>query len=326
MSTKIVKNSSYFSRYQTAFRRRRECKTDYVQRSSLIQQDKTKYGAQKYRLVARITNTRIIAQIVTATVNHDVTICQANSNELAEYGIKLGLTNYAAAYCVGLLLARRLLTKLGLQETFQGEIDEEEDMERRPFRVLLDVGLRRTTTGARVFGVMKGAVDGGLLVPHKTVRLPGAADAKKDKHHKEVDRNDKKVKKAAPAKAADKKSSKDAKHDTNYYILGQHVADYMRKLEKENPEAYKRQFGRYIAAGIKADAIKGLYENAHKQIRAKPEAKAPVKKEYKPKVAKTARLTKEQRLENLNKKLAAAGLPPHEINTQERIRRFNRKE
>ena len=39
----------------------------------------------------------------------------------------------------------------------------------RPFRCFLDVGLTRTTTGNRVFAVMKGAVDGGLDIPHKYV-------------------------------------------------------------------------------------------------------------------------------------------------------------
>jgi len=37
----------------------------------------------------------------------------------------------------------------------------------RPFRAFLDVGLTRTTTGNRVFAVMKGAVDGGIDVPHR---------------------------------------------------------------------------------------------------------------------------------------------------------------
>lgn len=35
------------------------------------------------------------------------------------------------------------------------------------FRCYLDVGLMRTSTGARVFGAMKGAVDGGLNIPHR---------------------------------------------------------------------------------------------------------------------------------------------------------------
>lgn len=63
----------------------------------------------------------------------------------------------------------------------------------RPFKVFLDVGLKRTSTGSRVFGAMKGgqlrkttqafcnvystvslaASDGGLLVPHSEKRFPG---------------------------------------------------------------------------------------------------------------------------------------------------------
>lgn len=45
----------------------------------------------------------------------------------------------------------------------------EEDGERRPFYALLDVGLKRTTTGARVFGALKGAADGGIEIPHRCV-------------------------------------------------------------------------------------------------------------------------------------------------------------
>lgn len=33
---------------------------------------------------------------------------------------QVGLTNYAAAYCTGLLLARRLLQKLGLDSLYSG--------------------------------------------------------------------------------------------------------------------------------------------------------------------------------------------------------------
>ena len=38
----------------------------------------------------------------------DVVVCAAYSHELPRYGVKVGLTNYAAAYCTGLLLARRV--------------------------------------------------------------------------------------------------------------------------------------------------------------------------------------------------------------------------
>lgn len=35
------------------------------------------------------------------------------------------------------------------------------------FQCYLDTGLMRTTTGSRIFGAMKGAVDGGLNIPHR---------------------------------------------------------------------------------------------------------------------------------------------------------------
>jgi len=325
MSSKLIKNSSYFSRFQTQFRRRREAKTDYVQRSALIRQDKTKYGAAKYRLVARITNTKVIAQVVTAAVDHDITLAQATSAELPRYGVKLGLSNYAAAYCTGLLLARRLLKKLGLDETFKTEITEEDESERRPFRALLDVGLRRTTTGARVFAVMKGAIDGGLLVPHSTSRIAGSSDAKKDKHHKDVDRNAKNLEKKAgkPAKEEKKEvkgDKKAAKKDMNYFIFGQAVADYMRKLKAENEAAYKRQFSRYIKEGITADNLQAIYKKAHEAIRKDPTPAPKATQVYKLKKPQTPKQTHEQKLAALNKKLEAAGLPIRKQNLAARAR------
>ena len=37
----------------------------------------------------------------------------------------------------------------------------------------LDAGLARTTTGNKVFGALKGAVDGGFSIPHSTKRFSG---------------------------------------------------------------------------------------------------------------------------------------------------------
>jgi len=93
------------------------------------------------------------------------------------------LTNYAAAYATGLLCARRLLTDLGMHDLYKGveNVDGEvfdiyeknEVKERRPFKAILDVGLIRTTTGNRTFGALKGAVDGGIYIPHNNKRFPG---------------------------------------------------------------------------------------------------------------------------------------------------------
>ncbi|KAI6949096.1 60S ribosomal protein, partial [Hortaea werneckii] len=171
--TKLVKNSAYFSRYQVKYKRRRSGKTDYAARKKLISQAKNKYNAPKYRLVVRFTKKDIICQIITSEIAGDKVFAAAYSHELKRYGVTHGLTNWAAAYCTGLLVARRALSKLQIADMFPGveeadgeyKLTEAADVdgeERRPFKCFLDVGLTRTSTGARVFGAMKGASDGGI--------------------------------------------------------------------------------------------------------------------------------------------------------------------
>lgn len=87
--------------------------------------------------------------------------------------------------------------------------------------------MARTSTGARIFGAMKGAVDGGLNIPHSIKRFPGYS-AENKSFNAEVHRS---------------------------HIFGQHVAEYMRTLEEEDNEAFKRQFSRYINLGIRADDV-----------------------------------------------------------------------
>jgi len=250
---KVVKNDAYYKRFQVKFRRRRECKTDYQARKALILQDKNKYNSPKYRLVVRISNKEITCQIAYATLKADVVLCAAYSHELSKYGAtvysKGGQKNYAAAYATGLLVARRVLTKLGMQKQYEGQTKPDgkdfgvasSGKERRPFYVLLDVGLHFTTTGCRVFGAMKGAVDGGLDIPHKNKRFPGYNTQAK-KFNPTILRK---------------------------YIFGGHVADYMRKLQG-NDDKYKKQFSRYIAAGKGPDDIEKMWTAVHENIRKDP--------------------------------------------------------
>merc|ERR1711899_53932 len=128
--TKVVKGKAYFKRFQVKFRRRREGVTDYYARKRLVVQDKNKYNTPKYRMIVRFTNKDIITQIAYARIEGDVIICAAYAHELPRYGVKVGLTNYAAAYCTGLLLARRLLKKLNLDGEYEGntEVDGEHFM------------------------------------------------------------------------------------------------------------------------------------------------------------------------------------------------------
>merc|ERR1711907_922674 len=167
------------------FRRRRECKTDYYARKRMVTQDLNKYGTPKFRLVTRITNAKVICQVVYSMQKGDFCICQANSQELSKWGLTTGFTSYSAAYATGLLVARRLLTKYNMADMFKGvksvdgvDYDVSADVEavkqdRRPFKAILDIGTTKPTTGNRVFGALKGACDGGLHVPHSVTKYPG---------------------------------------------------------------------------------------------------------------------------------------------------------
>jgi large subunit ribosomal protein L5e len=274
---KIVKNRSYFKRFQVKFRRRREGKTDYYARKRLVVQDKNKYNTPKYRMIVRFSNKDITCQIAYARIQGDVVVCSAYAHELPRYGIKVGLTNYAAAYATGLLLARRLLNHLKLDSVYVGKVEadgedfmvEQEDEDGPgPFRCHLDVGLARTTTGARVFGAMKGAVDGGLEVPHSNKRFPGYD--------------------------AESKEFEAATHRD--FIYGKHVANWMSKLLDDDEEAYKRQFSRYIKLGISSNDVEETYKKAHEAIRKDP---TPAAKKDHSKVQKKRwnpkKLTREER-------------------------------
>ena len=102
-------------------------KTDYFARKRLCVQDKNKYNTPKYRLIVRVTNKDIIAQIAYARLQGDVVIAAAYSHELPRYGVGVGLTNYAAAYCTGLLIGRRILQKFGLDSLYEGQTEVDGD-------------------------------------------------------------------------------------------------------------------------------------------------------------------------------------------------------
>lgn len=281
-----VPNREYFRSLQVQFRRRREGKTDFYARRRLICQDKNKYDTPKYRLVVRMTNKDIICQMIYAKVQGDFVLSSAYAHELPRYGLKVGLTNYSAAYCTGLLLARRILQKLGLDADYQGltkvtgEVFHiEQEGERRPFRCYLDVGLTRTTTGNRVFAALKGAVDGGLDIPHNEKRFVGNVDGKYD-----------------AGIMRDR-------------IMGEHVASYMNELMEEDQEAYNRQFSQYIKNGIKPDDIAAMYERVHMAIRADPSA-SPKKEFNKEKcfVKKNTKMSLEQRKDRVRQKMESRRL------------------
>lgn len=282
---KVVKNKAYFKRFQVKYKRRREGRTDYFARRRLICQDKNKYNTPKYRMIVRLTNKDIICQIAYARVYGDVIVESAYSHELPKYGVKVGLTNYAAAYCTGLLLARRILHKFGLNEIYTGQEEangedfsvEDVEGEHGAFRAYLDIGLARTSTGAKIFGALKGAVDGGIDIPHSNKRFPGF-DAESKEYNPEMHKS---------------------------HILGQHVSSYMEHLIEDDEEAFKRQFSQFVKHGITADAVEKMYRDAHAAIRADPLREKKPDKEVKVKRWNAKRLSIQQRKARVAQKKAA---------------------
>ena len=227
-------------------------------------------------------------QIVHAKIQGDAVLAHASSRELPRYGIKHGLANWTAAYATGLLVARRALKILGLDEKYVGQEEPDGELvhteplgddEPRPFKCYLDVGLKRTSTGSRVFGAMKGASDGGIFIPHNERRFPGY-DPESKELDAEVLRN---------------------------YIFGGHVAEFMESLEEEDDERFKKHFSSYLQDDIGSEDIEEIYENAFEKIREDPDFHPTEKtKDWaaESKKYKQPKLTYEQRKANIAAKIA----------------------
>jgi large subunit ribosomal protein L5e len=301
---KVLKNKSYFKRYQVQKRRRREGKTDFQARRKMIRQDKNKYNNRKYRLIVRFTNSKIICQVAYATIGGDKIVTQATSSELTKYGVPVGHKNYAAAYCTGLLIARRTLKKFGQDQMIKGkeELDgedfhiEEEETDQRPLKCILDVGIRRTCVGARMWGALKGAADGGLHVPHENKNFPGY--------------------KPAEEKDADPEYDAEAHKEK---IFGCHVKEYMEMMAEDDATKYEAHFSKYLENDIDADKIEDMYTEAHKKIRENPDFSPKANKNISwsrkgnkvtssdgKDVTRSMKLSLKQRKEKVSQKIAAA--------------------
>ena len=133
-------------RYAVPYRRRREGRTDYKLRRSLVRSGKP-------RAVVRLTNKYVLVQVSESDAKGDVVKASASSKELAKLGWKGGAGNLPAAYLTGLLAARRAVAR-GVKEA------------------VLDIGLRGPTKGSKVFAALKGLADSGLNVPHSDDPIP----------------------------------------------------------------------------------------------------------------------------------------------------------
>jgi large subunit ribosomal protein L18 len=105
-------------------------------------------------MVIRGSLKNISIQLIKAEIAGDKIIVSVHSNELAKkYGWQGGGGNLPVAYLTGLLCGYKAIAN-GVKEA------------------VLDLGLQAPTKGSRVFAVLKGALDAGVMIPHDESKLP----------------------------------------------------------------------------------------------------------------------------------------------------------
>jgi len=282
---RVVKTSSYYSRKKVPFARRRQCKTNYRKRQIMVRQNLKKPNLQQTRLVVNISNKYVTAQLVKAYPIGDKTLSQANSRELRAYNITFGLKNYSACYLTGLLLGKRAMRQSNLHKIYRGNQESVgvthlvTNLAGQPASIsaILDIALKRPTSGAKVFAVLKGVADAGVNIPYSPRRFFGYNE---------------KTKKLDSTKLANR-------------IRGVDLAKFAGKQKDKS-----HHFSKFSDAstGLTAEmypalvdqAIKAIHKNPKKMVLPKIASKKPVKK-----VVKQKKKSKTERTEEITQQKEA---------------------
>ena len=153
--------------YRVKMRRRREGKTDYRKRLSLLK-------SGKIRVVIRKTNRRIIIQFVEYHEDGDKVIVGITSDMLRNYGWNHSFKSIPASYLAGYL---------------SGKIAKNKNIN----EAVLDMGLYPSVKGSRIYSSLKGIIDAGVEVPHGEDIFP-SEERILGKHIGDIEKDFKKVK------------------------------------------------------------------------------------------------------------------------------------
>ncbi len=133
-------------RYNVAFRRRREGRTNYYTRRKLLR-------GQELRAVVRRSNKNVSIQFEEFGMGGDKVVASATSMELSKFGWDKACSNIPAAYLTGYLAGKRAV-KAGIEYA------------------VLDIGMQNPKHGGVLFATVAGMCDAGLEVPHGEDVLP----------------------------------------------------------------------------------------------------------------------------------------------------------
>src|SRR3989338_8780072 len=121
------------------YRRKQDRSTNYRKRLRLLL-------GQQARLVVRLTNTSVTAQIIEFHHEGDKIMVGVNSTILRKFGWVYSCKNIPAAYLTGLLIGTKSL-KAGYTTA------------------IFDSGFRGEFKGGKLYAVLKGALNAGLKIP-----------------------------------------------------------------------------------------------------------------------------------------------------------------
>lgn len=133
-------------RYNVAFRRRREGRTDYYVRKKLLRGEAT-------RAVIRRSNKNVSIQFADFDMGGDSIVASATSRELKALGWEFSCSSVPAAYLTGYLAGKKAV-KAGVEYA------------------VLDIGMQNPKYGGVLFAAVSGMIDAGLEVPCSEDVLP----------------------------------------------------------------------------------------------------------------------------------------------------------
>lgn len=131
---------------QVLYRRKRENRTNYPRRLKLL-------ISGKPRLVLRVTNQKLIAQLVKFNPKGDKVIVAIDSYALKKLGWKHSCKNTPAAYLTGLLFGKKVMDKNIKEAVF-------------------DIGVKCPLRKSRIYSFLKGVLDSKLKVAHSGEIFP----------------------------------------------------------------------------------------------------------------------------------------------------------
>lgn len=139
---KILKNSSYFSRFRTKHRRNRERKTNYSKKFKINNSIFSNFKKIGFKCVFRKSNYSISSYLIYPSIIGNFIILFSNSKELFKYGYSNSAIHSFASYFLGFLCSRKFFTKFNVYE-------------KNYILTFLDMGFQKAYFGTKVFIFIK---------------------------------------------------------------------------------------------------------------------------------------------------------------------------